>query len=69
MRSHLPHTLHNFTTHVYLMANSMPLNLNLFLTVYFHAMHSYAAIHMHIIHVMLLFHFTTAMQLPHVLLS
>ena len=33
------------------MANLMPLNLTLFLTVHFHAVHGYAVTHMHIPHV------------------
>ena len=47
----LSHTLYIFTTLVYLMANLMPLNLTLFLTVHFHTVHGYAAIHMCITHV------------------
>ena len=66
MRTHLPHALHIFTTYVYLMANLMPLNLTLFLTVQFCAMHGYTATHMCITHVMVLFHSATTMQLPHV---
>ena len=69
MRSHLSHALHNFTTHVCLMANLIPSNLNLFLTVHFHAVHGYAATHMCIMHIMLLFHSATIMWLSHVLLS
>ena len=37
---------------VCLMANLVLLNLNLFLTVHFHAEHGYAATHMHITHVL-----------------
>ena len=51
MRTHLPHALHIFTTYVCLMANLMPLNLTLFLTVHFHAMHGYTATYMHTPHV------------------
>ena len=40
-------------THVCLMANLMPSNLTLSLTVYFCAMHGYATTHMHITHVTL----------------
>ena len=43
-------------TRVCLMANLIPLNLTLFLIVHFHAVHGYVATHMHITHVMLLFH-------------
>ena len=68
MRFHLSHTLHIFTAHVCLMANLMSSNLTLFLTIHLHAMHGYAATHMHITHVMLSFHSTTIMWLPHVLL-
>ena len=39
-------------THVCLMANLILLNLTLFLTVHFHAVHGYAATHMHITHVL-----------------
>ena len=67
MRTHLSHNFHHFTkTHVCLMANLMPSNLTLFLTVHFCAMHGYAATHMRITHVMLLFHSATAMRLHHV---
>ena len=51
MRSHLSHALHTFPTHVCLMANLMPSNLPLFLTVHLHAVHGYAATHMCITHV------------------
>ena len=34
------------------MANLIPLNLTLFLTVHFHAVHGYAATHMHITHIL-----------------
>ena len=51
MRTHLSHTLHTFTTCVCLMANLMPSNLTLFLTVHFHAVHGYAITHIHITHV------------------
>ena len=68
MRFHLSHTLHIFTAHVCLMANLMSSNLTLFLTIHLHAMHGYAATHMHITHVMLPFHSTTIIWLPHVLL-
>ena len=50
-RTHLSHALYTFTTHVCLVANLMPSNLTLFLTVHFHAMHGYAATHMHFTHV------------------
>ena len=53
-------------THVCLMVNPILLNLTLFLTVHFRAMHGYAATHMHITHAMLLFHSATAMRLHHV---
>ena len=51
MRSHLSHALHIFTTHICLMANLMPSNLTLFLTVNFCAVHGYTATYMHITHV------------------
>ena len=54
--------------YVCLMANLVLLNLTLFLTVHFCAVHGYAATHMHITHVMLCFHSATAMWLPHVIL-
>ena len=54
-------------TYVCLMANLVLLNLTLFLTVHFCAVHGYAATHMCITHVMLLFHSATAMQLHHAL--
>ena len=67
MRTHLSHALHIFTkTRVCLMANLMPSNLTLSLTVHFRAVHSYAATHMRITHVMLLFHSATPMWLHHV---
>ena len=50
-RTHLSHTLYKFTTCVCLMANLMPSNLTLFLTVHFCAVHGYAATHMHTPHV------------------
>ena len=46
------------------MANLIPSNLTLSLIVSFHAVHGYAATHMHIIHIMLLFHSATTMLLP-----
>ena len=49
------------------MANLVLLNLTLFLTVHFCAVHGYAATHMHITHVMLLFHSATTMWLHHVI--
>ena len=52
-------------TCVYLMANLVLLNLTLFLTVHFCAMHGYAATHMRTTHVMLLFHSATTMCLLH----
>ena len=66
MRSHLSHALHIFTTCVCLMANLMPSNLMLFLTVHLCAVHGYAATHMHITYFILLFHSATTMQLPYV---
>ena len=48
------------------MANLMPLNLTLSLTVHFCAVHGYAATYMHITHVILLFHSISTMQSPHV---
>ena len=45
MRTHLSHALHIFT-------NLMPLNLTLFLTVHFHAVHGDAATHMRTTHVL-----------------
>ena len=51
MGTHLSHTLYKFTTHVYFMANLVLLNLTLFVTVYFCAMHGYAVTHMHFPHV------------------
>ena len=48
------------------MMNLVLLNLTLFLTVHFRAAHGYAATHMHITHVMLLFHSATAMWLHYV---
>ena len=65
MGTHLSHSLFKFTTHVCLMANLILLNLILFLTVHYHAVHGYAATHMCPPHVMLLFHSATAMQLHH----
>ena len=53
-------------TCVCLMANLVLLNLTLFLTVHFCAVHGYAATHMHPPHVMLPFHSATAMWLYHV---
>ena len=50
MRTHLFHALHTFTIHVCLMANLMPSNLTLFMTVYFHIVHGYAATYMHTPH-------------------
>ena len=69
MRTHLSHALPIFTTHVCFMANFMPLNLTLFLTVQFSAMHGYTATHMCITHVMVLFHSATTMQLPYIYCS
>ena len=65
-RSHLSHAFHIFSTCVHLMANSMPSNLTLFLTVHLYAVHGYAATHMHITYIMLLFHSATDMRLHHV---
>ena len=53
MRTHLSHAFHHFTkTCVCLMANLVLLNLTLFLTVHFCAVHGYAATHMCITHVL-----------------
>ena len=49
------------------MANLVLLNLTLSLTVHFRAVHGYAATHMCLTHVMLLFHSATAMWLHHVI--
>ena len=51
MRTHLSHTLHIFTTCVCLMANLMPSNLTLFLTVHFCVVHGYAATYIRTPHV------------------
>ena len=51
MRTHLSHDLHIPQTHVCLVANLVLLNLTLSLIVHFHAVHGYAATHMHITHV------------------
>ena len=56
-------------TCICLIANLMPSNLTLSLTVYFCAVHGYAVTHMHITYVILLFHSATTMWLPHVSLS
>ena len=48
-------------TYVCLMANLVLLNLTLFLTVHFHAVHGYAATHMHITHVLC---FSSILPLP-----
>ena len=55
----------HFTTHVCLMANLMPSNLTLFLTVHLCAVHGYATTYMHITCFMLLFHSATTMHLHH----
>ena len=44
------------------MANLVLLNLTLFLTVHFHAVHGYAATHMCITHAL---HFSSILPLPH----
>ena len=49
--THLSHTLHHSTNSVCIMVNLVSLNLTLFLTVHFCAVHGYAATHMHISHV------------------
>ena len=46
MGTHLSHTLFILQTHVCLMVNLVLLNLTLFLTVHFCAVHGYAATHM-----------------------
>ena len=51
MRTHLSHVFTISQIRVCLMANLVLLNLTLFLTVHFHAVHGYAATHMRIIHV------------------
>ena len=52
MRTHLSHALFTISqTRACLMANLVLLNLTLFLTVHFCAVHDYAATHMHITHV------------------
>ena len=56
----------HFHTHICLMANLMPSNLTLSLTVHFHTVHGYAATYMHITCFMLLFHSATTMQLHYV---
>ena len=53
-------------THVCLMANLVLLNLTLFLTVHFWAVHGYAATHVHSSCLCFLFHSATAMWLHHV---
>ena len=55
-------------THVCLMANLVLLNLTLFLTVHFCAVHGYTATYIHVHHTcsMFPFHSATAMQLHHV---
>ena len=52
MKTHLSHALHIFTNMCFLMADLVLLNLTLFLTVHFHAVHGYAATHMRITHVL-----------------
>ena len=47
------------------MANLVLSNLTLLLAVHLRAVRGYAATHMHITHVMLLFHSVTAMRLHH----
>ena len=50
------------------MANLVPLNLTLFLTVHYHAVHGYAATHTHITHVLCFSSISaTAMQLHHII--
>ena len=52
-------------THVCLMANLMPSNLTLFLTVHLCAVHGYATTYIHITCFTLLFHSATTMHLHH----
>ena len=63
MRTHLSHDFHHFTkTRVCLMANLVLLNLTLFLTVHFHAVHGYTTTHMPITHVLC---FSSILPPPH----
>ena len=50
MRTHLSHPLHHFTNMCLPHGEPCSIKLNLFLTIHSHAMHGYAATHMHITH-------------------